>query len=63
MVYKLKTIFEQRIEAINAEHKNSGGKEPQFGFSFVGETSPEAELQVQTKFILALLDINAMKIF
>lgn len=58
-----KTLFEKRIEAINAEHRNSGGKEPQFSFSFVGETSPEAELELQTKFILALIDINATKIF
>lgn len=59
----MKMLFEQKIEAINTEHKNAGNKEPQFGFSFVGETSPEAELELQTKFILALININATKIF
>ena len=59
----MKTIFEEKIEAINLEHKNAGGKEPQFTYSFVGETSPQAELEVQTKFLLMLMDVNLMKIF
>lgn len=58
-----KTLFEKRINAINREIKDSGKNEPLFGFNFVGETSPEAELEVQTKFLLALIDINAMRIF
>ena len=59
----MKTIFEEKIEAINLEHKNAGAKEPQFTYSFVGETSPQAELEVQTKFLLMLMDVNLMKIF
>lgn len=59
----MKTLFEKKIEAINLEHKNAGGKEPQFVYSFVGETSPEAELEIQTKFLLMLIDINIMRIF
>lgn len=59
----MKTLFEQRIEAINLEHKKAGDKEPQFGFKFVGETSPEAELEVQTKFLLALMDIDFLRAF
>ena len=58
----MKTLFEKKIEAINLEHKNAG-KEPQFVYSFVGETSPEAELEIQTKFLLMLIDINIMRIF
>ena len=49
-----KTVFEQRIEYMNA-HRKKG--EPLYAFSFVGETSPEAELELQTNFVLMLLGV------
>lgn len=55
-----KTLFEMRIDKLNRER---GPKEPKYSFGFVGETSPESELDVQTKFILALTDINALNMF
>lgn len=58
----MKTLFEQKLEVINLEHIKNGGREPIFGFSFVGETSPEAELDIQTKFLLALMDINVLRL-
>ena len=56
-------LFKQKIEAINLEHKNAGGVEPQFTFSFVGESSKKAELELQTKMLLMLMNIDTMRIF
>lgn len=56
----MKTIFEKRIEEWN---KNKPAKYPTFTFSFVGETSEEAELDVQTKLVMCLLDLDLNKIF
>lgn len=55
----VKSLFEKRIIARN---KTKAEKEPEFGFCFVGETSPEAELNVQAKFLIALMDINALSV-
>lgn len=55
----VKSLFEKRIIARN---KTKAAKEPEFGFCFVGETSPEAELNVQAKFLIALMDINALSV-
>lgn len=55
-----KTLFEQRLEMLNRETKEKKLKRPEFAFSFVGETSKEAEIELQTKFVLALMDFNAL---
>ncbi len=56
----MKTLFEQKIDEWN---RTRGPKDPSFSFSFVGETSKEAELDVQTKFVMCLLDLDLNKMF
>lgn len=57
-----KTLFEARLNALNEKNLKDNNKMPKFGFRFVGETSLEAELDLQAKFVLALIDINTLKI-
>lgn len=52
--------FEQTI---NEWNRTKPDKYPTFSYSFVGETSPEAELELQTKLVMALLDIDLLKIY
>ena len=56
----MKTEFERKIEEWN---RTKPDKYPTFSFSFVGETSPEAELKLQTELVLALMDIDLQKIY
>lgn len=55
-----KTLFEKRLEILNRETKEKNLNRPEFAFSFAGETSKEAELELQTKFVLALIDFDAL---
>lgn len=56
----MKTLFEQKIEEWN---RIKPAKYPTFSFSFVGETSPAAELEVQTNIVFALMDIDIKRIY
>lgn len=52
--------FEQWFEDWN---RTKPAKYPTVSFSFVGETSPEAEIEVQTKLVLALMDVDLQKVY
>ena len=58
-----KTLFEQRIEAYNKNLDLTNSDEPRFAIKFSGETSRALEIDVQTKFLMALMDLNTLRIF
>ena len=58
-----KTLFEKKIETYNKELIATNSKEPKFAITFSGETSRALEIEAQAKFLMALMDINTLRIF
>ena len=53
-------LLDKKIEEWN---RTKPDKYPTFSYSFVGETSKEAEIELQTKLVLALMDVHLQKIY